>query len=96
IMEPPGRTFAHVEFTRDGRYALASVSEQDGAIVVIDAETLAEVRRLPMKKPVGKYNVWNKIMRSEGTSHSRAVKGEQSASRRTVACTGICLVPPMR
>jgi mono/diheme cytochrome c family protein len=65
----PGKTLAHVEFTRDGRYALASVWEMDGAIVVYDAATLKEVKRLPMSKPVGKYNVWNKITRSEGTSH---------------------------
>jgi mono/diheme cytochrome c family protein len=65
----PGKTFAHVEFTRDGRYALASLMELDGAIIVIDAQTLREVNRLPMNKPIGKYNVWNKISRSEGTSH---------------------------
>lgn len=65
----PGRTLAHIEFTRDGRYALASVWEMDGAIVVYDAATFQEVKRLPMSKPVGKYNVWNKITRSEGTSH---------------------------
>ncbi|HWQ37997.1 MAG TPA: cytochrome D1 domain-containing protein [Burkholderiales bacterium] len=65
----PGRTVAHVEFTRDGRYALASVWEEDGALVVYDAATLEEVKRLPMRKPVGKYNVWNKITRSSGTSH---------------------------
>lgn len=65
----PGKTFAHVEFTRDGRYALASLMEMDGAIIVFDAQTLQEVKRLPMKKPVGKYNVWNKVNRSEGTSH---------------------------
>ena len=65
----PGKTFAHVEFTRDGRYALASLMETDGAIIVIDAQTLQEVKRLPMNKPIGKYNVWNKINRSEGTSH---------------------------
>jgi hypothetical protein len=65
----PGKTFAHVEFTRDGRYALASLMETDGAIIVIDAQTLKEVKRLPMNKPIGKYNVWNKISRSEGTSH---------------------------
>jgi mono/diheme cytochrome c family protein len=64
----PGRTLAHVEFTRDGRYALASLSEEDGALIVFDAETLAEVKRIPMRKPVGKYNVFNKITRSEGTS----------------------------
>jgi len=65
----PGRTLAHIEFTKDGRYALASVWELDGALVVYDAKTLKEVKRLPMSKPVGKYNVWNKITRSEGTSH---------------------------
>jgi mono/diheme cytochrome c family protein/WD40 repeat protein len=65
----PGRTLAHIEFTKDGRYALASVWENDGALVVYDAATFKEVKRLPMSKPVGKYNVWNKINRSEGTSH---------------------------
>lgn len=65
----PGRTLAHIEFTRDGRHALASLWEDDGALIVYDARTLKEVKRLPMSKPVGKYNVWNKISRSEGTSH---------------------------
>ncbi len=65
----PGKTLAHIEFTKDGRYALASVWEMDGALVIYDAQTLKEVKRLAMSKPVGKYNVWNKISRSEGTSH---------------------------
>jgi DNA-binding beta-propeller fold protein YncE len=65
----PGRTAAHVEFTRDGRYALVSIWENDGAIVVYDAATFAEVRRIPMAKPSGKYNVYNKTTRSAGTSH---------------------------
>ncbi|WP_269586032.1 nitrite reductase [Roseibium sp. Sym1] len=64
-----GATVAHVEFTRDGRYAVVSVWEDDGAVIVYDARTLEEVRRLPMRKPSGKYNVWNKITFSEGTSH---------------------------
>jgi hypothetical protein len=64
----PGKTLAHVEFDRYGRYALASLWEDDGALVVFDARSLAEVKRIPMKKPVGKYNVHNKITRSEGTS----------------------------
>ncbi len=65
----PGATVAHVEFTRDGKYALVSVWEDDGAVIVYDAATLEEVKRLPMRKPSGKYNVWNKITFSEGTSH---------------------------
>ena len=69
IKAQAGQTLAHVEFTRDGRYALASLWEMDGALLVIDAQTLNEVKRIPASKPVGKYNVWNKISRSEGTSH---------------------------
>nr|MCU0889959.1 cytochrome C oxidase Cbb3 [Rubritepida sp.] len=65
----PGRTLAHIEFTRDGRHALASLWEDDGALIVFDARTLREVKRIPMRKPVGKYNVHNKVTRSEGTSH---------------------------
>lgn len=65
----PGKTAAHVEFDRYGRYALLSIWEDDGAIIVYDAQTLEEVKRLPMSKPSGKYNVWNKITFSEGTSH---------------------------
>jgi len=69
ITPAPGKTAAHTEFTRDGRYVLVSVWENDGAMVIYDAETFAEVKRIPMRKPVGKYNVFNKITRSEGTSH---------------------------
>jgi len=65
----PGKTSAHVEFTRDGRYALVSLWDMDGALIVYDANTFAEVKRIPMRKPSGKYNVYNKIHRSAGTSH---------------------------
>ena len=68
----PGKTLAHIEFTRDGKYALASLWERKadgGALVVLDAETFKEVKRIPMDKPVGKYNLHNKITRSAGTSH---------------------------
>jgi DNA-binding beta-propeller fold protein YncE len=65
----PGKTAAHVEFTRDGRYALVSIWDMDGAIVVYDAATFEEVKRIPMRKPSGKYNVHNKIRLSAGTSH---------------------------
>lgn len=65
----PGKTAAHVEFTRDGKYALVSIWENDGALVIYDAETLREIKRLPMSKPSGKYNIHNKITRSSGTSH---------------------------
>jgi len=69
VRPSPGKTAAHVEFTRDGKYALVSVWDYDGALVIYDAATLEEVRRLPMRKPSGKYNVYNKINLSKGTSH---------------------------
>jgi mono/diheme cytochrome c family protein len=65
----PGATVAHAEFDRSGRHVLVSVWEEDGAVIVYDAATLEEVKRLPMRKPSGKYNVWNKITFSDGTSH---------------------------
>ncbi|SEL05176.1 WD40-like Beta Propeller Repeat [Colwellia chukchiensis] len=65
----PGKTAAHVEFTKDGQYVLLSIWDNDGALIVYDANTLTEVKRLPMKKPSGKYNVYNKINYEKGTSH---------------------------
>lgn len=65
----PGKTFAHAEFTRDGSHVLVSLWEDDGAVVVYDAKTLEEVTRLPMRKPSGKYNIYNKISFEDGTSH---------------------------
>ena len=65
----PGKTNAHVEFTRDGRYALVSIMESPGELVVVDAANFREVAALPMMGPIGKYNVYNKVTRSEGTSH---------------------------
>lgn len=65
----PGKVAAHTEFTRDGKYAVVSIWENDGELVVYDATTLDVVKRIKMNKPSGKYNVYNKITRSEGTSH---------------------------
>jgi hypothetical protein len=48
---------------------LISVMEEEGELVVLDADTFTEVKRLPMRRPVGKYNVYNKIHYEEGTSH---------------------------
>ncbi len=65
----PGKTSAHIEFTKDGSYALLSIWDKEGALIIYDAKTLEEVKRLPMSKPSGKYNVHNKLTRSSGTSH---------------------------
>ena len=65
----PGKNAAHVEFTNDGKHLLLSVWDKEGALIVYNAETLEEVKRIPMNKPSGKYNVGNKIEFAEGTSH---------------------------
>ena len=69
LQPEPGKTAAHVEFDKDGRHALLSIWDMDGAVIVYDADALTERKRLPMVKPSGKYNVSNKINRSAGTSH---------------------------
>ncbi|MDM8559511.1 cytochrome D1 domain-containing protein [Candidatus Parabeggiatoa sp. HSG14] len=69
VRPSPGKTAAHLEFDRYGKYALLSVWDMDGALVIYDAATLEEIKRLPMHKPSGKYNVYNKISLSSGTSH---------------------------
>jgi len=69
VRPEPGKTFAHVEFDRHGRYVIASLMEKDGALIFLDAATFKEIKRLPASKPIGKYNLFNKIQRSEGTSH---------------------------
>lgn len=65
----PGKTAAHIEFTKDGSHALMSIWDNEGALIVYDANSLEEVKRLPMKKPSGKYNVHNKTTYASGTSH---------------------------
>jgi len=55
-----GKKSAHVEFTRDGKHALVSIWEKQGAIIVYDAVTLKEIKRIPMNNPSGKYNVFNR------------------------------------
>lgn len=69
VRPEPGKTFAHVEFDRRGSYVIASLMEKDGALIFLDAKTFKEIKRLPASKPIGKYNLHNKIQRSEGTSH---------------------------
>ena len=69
LQPAPGKVAAHVEFDRYGEKLLLSIWDKDGAVIVYDADTLEEEKRIPMNKPSGKYNVWNKINYEEGTSH---------------------------
>lgn len=63
-----GKNLGHVGLTRDGRYALVSQVETDGALIVYDAATLEEIKRIPVKQPAGAYNVRNQIRRPDSTS----------------------------
>ncbi len=69
LQPAPGKVSAHVEFDRYGKHLLLSIWDHDGEIIVYNAQTLEEEKRIPMNKPSGKYNVWNKIHYEEGTSH---------------------------
>ncbi|MEQ4537517.1 MAG: cytochrome D1 domain-containing protein [Billgrantia sp.] len=69
LIPEPGKTAAHVEFDRRGETLLLSVWDDDGYLLWLDANTLKELGRMPMKRPSGKYNVWNKTQYEEGTSH---------------------------
>ncbi len=60
LVPEAGKKAMHIEFTADGSRALVSVWDQDGAVVVYDSTTLAEIQRLPYAMPVGKYNAANK------------------------------------
>lgn len=65
----PGKTAAHTEFNKDGSKALLSIWDMNGELLVYDAKTLEITKRLPMSKPSGKYNVYNKTHYEDGTSH---------------------------
>ncbi|MDR9439527.1 MAG: cytochrome D1 domain-containing protein [Halomonas sp.] len=69
LIPEPGKTAAHVELDRYGDKLLLNLWEEDGAVIVYDGDTLEVEQRIPMSKPSGKYNVWNKTRYEEGTSH---------------------------
>ncbi len=42
----PGKTSAHVEFTKDGQYALLSIWDNDGELIVYNSQTLEKLNAL--------------------------------------------------
>ena len=65
----PGKTAAHVEFTATAATRWPASGRSTARSSSTTRRRFEEVKRIPMNKPVGKYNVFNKITRSEGTSH---------------------------
>ncbi len=55
-----GRKAMHVEFTKNGLYALVTIPGVDGAVVVYDTSTIKKIKTMPYQRPVGKYNGRNK------------------------------------
>ena len=60
IVPAKGKKAMHTEFSKDGRYAMVSLWEDDGAVIIYDANSLNEIKRIPFRKPAGKYNAVNK------------------------------------
>ena len=53
----PGQSATQVEFSRDGKYALLGIEEKAGAVIVYNATTLEEIKRIPVHRPAGIYNL---------------------------------------
>ncbi|MFQ5432222.1 MAG: cytochrome D1 domain-containing protein [Nitrospinota bacterium] len=60
IKNREGRKTMHVEFTKEGKYALVTVPGKGGEVEVYDAGSLSMVKTIPYDNPVGKYNSTNK------------------------------------
>jgi WD40 repeat protein len=60
----PGHSLDDAEFGHDGRHVLVSQSDADGALIVYDAATLQEVKRLPMRRPSGVFGVGSRARQS--------------------------------
>lgn len=49
----------HFEFNRDGSEVWVSDWDSDGSVVVLDGQTLSEIKRVSLPTPTGKFNVYN-------------------------------------
>ncbi|RXJ57746.1 cytochrome C [Candidatus Marinarcus aquaticus] len=52
--------YIHTEYSGDGKYAYLSIYEREGAIVILDTQSLKELTAYKANMPVGKYNFINK------------------------------------
>ena len=74
ITPAPGKTAAHVEFTRDGKYALVSVWDIDGALVVYDAEDTGRGQTLANEKTIRQVQCLQQDYPVERNEPLRAVR----------------------
>ncbi len=66
ITPHPGRKSMHVEFTRNGDYAMVTIPGKGGEVVIYDAKTVEKWKGIPFEFPVGKYNATNKTYPAYG------------------------------
>ncbi len=94
----PGKTVAHVEFTRDGAYALVSVWEDDGAVIVYDAKTLGRGETAADAETLGEIQCleqdhlrgWHLPLRGAGRSGSSGccfIRLSRRRWRSTFSCS---------
>ncbi|MDH5677226.1 MAG: c-type cytochrome [Nitrospinota bacterium] len=69
----PGHKTEHVEFNARGNFALISIPEVNGSVMIFHSQTLAPVTSIPFNTPKGKYNSMNK------TFPDHAFDGDQGA-----------------
>jgi mono/diheme cytochrome c family protein len=73
IVPVKGQKVVHTEFSGDGRIAYVSVGGDDGFVILYDASTLKEFKRIPAKMPFGAGNYFNKERRFAPVNLGREV-----------------------
>ncbi|MDH5541594.1 MAG: c-type cytochrome [Nitrospinota bacterium] len=88
ILKPhPGKNVLHIEFTREGEYALITVLGEDGEVVAYNTKTLEITKRLPFNDAMGKYNATNKTYPLYSMSDRGAdVKGKDVYDKYCMGC----------
>ncbi len=88
IKAHPGVKSMHVEFTRNGKFALITIPSEDGEVVVYDTATVKKVKSIPSKHPVGKYNATNKTYPaySMGKRSAKKITGEDVFNSSCMGC----------
>jgi hypothetical protein len=51
-----GKQYIHAEFSGDGKYTYLSIYDRDGALIVMDTDSLKILKTYKANVPVGKYN----------------------------------------
>ena len=61
----PGQPATQVEFSRDGNYALLGIEQKEGAVIVYNAVTLEQIKRIPAHRPAGIYSLYREMLSAQ-------------------------------